>query len=95
MQDNTNFNIMCGCVRGTRSDISDFVTHHTNIGQSVCIFSLMTAYETSQSMYSIHVHYAFLNKCGARCWWRSWLRHCATSRKVAGSIPDVVIGILH
>ena len=29
----------------------------------------------------------------ARCWWRSWLRHCATSRKVAGSIPDVVIGI--
>ena len=27
--------------------------------------------------------------------WRSWLRHCATSRKVAGSIPDVVTGILH
>ena len=25
---------------------------------------------------------------GARCWWRIWLRHCATSRKVAGSIPD-------
>jgi hypothetical protein len=24
--------------------------------------------------------------------WRSWLRHCATSRKVAGSIPDDVIG---
>ena len=29
----------------------------------------------------------------ARCWWSSWLRHCATSRKVAGSIPDVVTGI--
>ena len=28
-------------------------------------------------------------------WWRSWLRHCATSRKVAGSIPDVVIGIFY
>jgi len=27
--------------------------------------------------------------------WRSWLRHCATSRKVAGSIPDSVIGIFH
>ena len=27
--------------------------------------------------------------------WRSWLRHCATSRKVAGSIPDRVIGIFH
>jgi hypothetical protein len=22
-------------------------------------------------------------------WWRSWLRHCTTSRKVAGSIPDL------
>jgi len=27
--------------------------------------------------------------------WRSWLRHCATSRRVAGSIPDDVIGIFH
>jgi hypothetical protein len=25
--------------------------------------------------------------------WCSWLRHCATSRKVTGSIPDGVIGI--
>jgi hypothetical protein len=25
--------------------------------------------------------------------WRSWLKHCATSRKVAGSIPDGVIVI--
>jgi hypothetical protein len=24
-----------------------------------------------------------------------WLRYCATNRKVAGSIPDVVIGIFH
>ena len=24
---------------------------------------------------------------------RSWLRHCATSRKVAGSIPDGVQGV--
>jgi hypothetical protein len=28
-------------------------------------------------------------------WWRSWLRHCATSRKVAGLIPDGVTGIVH
>ena len=27
--------------------------------------------------------------------WRSWLRHCATSRKVAGSIHDGVIEIFH
>jgi len=26
---------------------------------------------------------------------RSWLRHCATSQMVAGSIPDGVIGIFH
>ena len=25
---------------------------------------------------------------------RSWLRHCATSRKVLGSIPDGVIDII-
>ena len=25
----------------------------------------------------------------------SWLRHCVTSRKVTGSIPDGVIGIFH
>jgi hypothetical protein len=28
-------------------------------------------------------------------WWHSWLKHCAKSRKVAGSIPDGVIGIFH
>ena len=27
--------------------------------------------------------------------WRSWLRHCATSLRVAGSIPDGVTEIFH
>jgi hypothetical protein len=27
--------------------------------------------------------------------WRSWLRHCVTNRKVAGSITDGVNGIFH
>jgi hypothetical protein len=27
--------------------------------------------------------------------WRSWMRHCTTSWKVAGSIPDDVTGIFH
>jgi hypothetical protein len=27
--------------------------------------------------------------------WPSWLKHYATSRKVAGSIPDKVIGFLN
>jgi hypothetical protein len=39
-------------------------------------------------------YFAILD-CGARCWWRIWLRHCATSRKVAGSIPDGVVGIFY
>ena len=26
---------------------------------------------------------------------RTWLRHCTTSRKAVGSIPDVVTGIFH
>jgi hypothetical protein len=39
--------------------------------------------------------------CGGRTFlqrgtrWHSWLRHCATSRKVAGSIRDNVNGIFH
>jgi hypothetical protein len=39
----------------------------------------------------------FIMKDQKKCWgarWRSWL-HCATSRKVAGSIPYGVIGIFH
>jgi len=27
--------------------------------------------------------------------WRSWLRHCTTSQKVAGSIPDDVTEFFH
>ena len=27
--------------------------------------------------------------------WRSWLGHCATSRKVSRSIPDGIIDIFH
>jgi hypothetical protein len=39
--------------------------------------------------------YLSTNSVGARCWWHSWLRHCATNRKVAGSIPDGVTGMFH
>ena len=28
-------------------------------------------------------------------WWHSWLRHCTTSRKVTGSIPNGVMRIVH
>jgi len=29
----------------------------------------------------------------AKWWWRSWLGHCTTTRKVAGLIPDCVTEI--
>ena len=32
-------------------------------------------------------------KCDGGTWWSSWLRHCAVSREVTGSIPDGVFGI--
>jgi len=34
------------------------------------------------------------SECGGTRW-RIWLMHCTTSRKVAGSIPDGVMGIFH
>ena len=45
--------------------------------------------QTTHLQNKCHLHY---NR-GTR--WRSWLRHCATSRKVAGSILGGVIGIFH
>jgi hypothetical protein len=38
--------------------------------------------------------YFFLGGGGVERW-RSWLRHCATNRKFAGSVPDGVTGIFH
>jgi len=38
-------------------------------------------------------YHIFSNMGGTK--WGSWLRYCATSRKVAGSIPDGVIGTFH
>ena len=42
------------------------------------------------SLFNNHHHYQFFVDTR----WLSWLRHCVTSRKAAGSIPDV-IGIIH
>jgi hypothetical protein len=39
--------------------------------------------------------YVFLYVTGQSTAVAQWLRYCATNRKVAGSIPDGVIGILH
>jgi hypothetical protein len=55
---------------------------HTLIGLSLQIL-----------MYFYVLFPSFLCNRGTR--WRSWLRHCATNRKVAGSIPYGVIWIFH
>jgi hypothetical protein len=41
------------------------------------------------------VHLEENSSTGGGMLWCSWLRHCATSWKVTGSIPDGVIGIFH
>jgi hypothetical protein len=46
----------------------------------------------------IHVQQMFHKRNSEICWGHAvahYLRHCATSRKVAGSIPDGVITIFH
>ena len=42
-----------------------------------------------------YIHTEIISSGGGGTRWRSWLRHCATNRKVAGSIPDCVIGIFY
>jgi hypothetical protein len=44
-------------------------------------------------IHSHHLHSVPSYTGGTR--WRSWLKHCATNRKVAGSISDGVSGITH
>ena len=36
----------------------------------------------------------FVVRCRSSERWRCWVRHCATGRKVTGSFPDGVIGII-
>jgi len=44
-----------------------------------------------ETLSAINMFSAELICLGSRRW-PSWLRHCATSRKVAGLIPDGIIG---
>jgi len=60
------------------------------VGQKLGIVIKLTLNSYYQRALNMHII-----QCGTRCWWCSLLRHCATSRKFAGSIPDGVIGIFH
>ena len=48
---------------------------------------------TGRDTWCYQTGHVMLSDGGTR--WRSWLNNCATSCKVAGSIPDGVIGIFH
>jgi hypothetical protein len=49
--------------------------------------------QDSQCTYNVILRRVCATIVGVDALWRSWLRHRATSRKVAGPIPDTVIGI--
>ena len=54
------------------------------INTSICLYCMNITCENSTGNLKL------------RCTrWRSWLKQCATSRKVASSIPDEVVGICH
>jgi hypothetical protein len=54
------------------------------------------AVEKRVNIVSRHIKSTYINYQSVRgTRWRSWLRHCATNLKVAGSILDGVIGIFH
>jgi hypothetical protein len=71
------------CVRVSRC------VRHTARGIPDVLFHNFESYDTFLGSF-IEFSFVLLIKRG-----RSWLRHCATNRKVAGSIPGGVIGILH
>jgi hypothetical protein len=54
------------------------------------VVTLWVVYTVSERVKNMKVQYYELGTTVAQ-----WLRCCATSRKVAGSIPDGVIGIFH
>jgi uncharacterized protein YuzB (UPF0349 family) len=50
--------------------------------------------ENYEKLTVIPPYYCY-NHCDSCAAVAQWLRHCVTNRKVAGSIPDGVIGIFH
>jgi hypothetical protein len=50
---------------------------------------------TGTLFFSTYLCFLLIVACRRGTRWYSWLRHCTTNRKVAGSIPDFVIGIFY
>jgi len=76
----------------TRVHCSGMDNIQSNISKIIC----MKTWSWNDTLYSVYSDIILNDYSQWRgTLWRSWLRHCATSRQVAGSIPDGVIGIFH
>jgi hypothetical protein len=73
-----------GCIIGTEFGVNSLESMKWN-----CLFQDVDEWQVLVKIIVI--------KCGVcrRYIWRSWLRHCAARRKVAGSIPSGVIVIFN
>jgi len=60
--------------------------------RTILTAALQWQYLQTELIFWITLVYIYIYR-GTR--WRRWLRHCATSWKAAGSIPDDVIDIFH
>jgi hypothetical protein len=72
--------------QGTRRRVRPRITWKRTVKRELQNVGIGTKGKEKIMYYSRH-------RRGPRC--RSWLRHCATSRQVAGSIPDGAIGFFH
>jgi len=63
------------------------------MNQARCDSAGLTVDSVPTALYILYFNTWLCTSWGTR--WRIWLRHRAASRKVAGSIPDGVIGIFH
>jgi hypothetical protein len=52
-------------------------------------------YRSNRDILKYYMINSFVDGGGEGTRWSSWLRHCTTSWKVAGSIPDGVIRVFH
>jgi hypothetical protein len=76
------------------------MSHGSSDGFSMCIVCYKTSGVNQQmavtcmplNLLRCHTEYSINTLCWRVTRWRSWLRHCATSWKVVGLIPDGVIG---
>jgi hypothetical protein len=60
--------------------IQNLLYRHIKVQQPITFWFIFLSYQSNR---------------GHAARWRSWLRHCATSRRVAGSIPDGIAGIFN